>query len=72
VSKHYFTEHGQSPTHSTADCWTIKNRTKTKLPILKEKKSSSNQNLRNDINLPSNQSSKKKILEMLASVIRRE
>jgi hypothetical protein len=28
VSKHYCTEHGQNPTHSTADCWTINNRAK--------------------------------------------
>ena len=72
VSKHYCTEHGQNPTHSTADCWTLKNRAKPKLPIQKEKKSFSNKNLRNEINLLSKQSSKKKILEMYASVIRRE
>jgi hypothetical protein len=59
VSKHYCTEHGQNPTHSTSDCWTIKNRGKTQLPIQKEKKSFSNQNLRNEINLLSKQSSKK-------------
>jgi hypothetical protein len=39
VSKHYCIEHGQNPTHSTADCWTIENRAKTQLPIQKEKKS---------------------------------
>lgn len=72
VSKHYCTEHGQNPTHSTADCWTLKNRAKAKLPIQKEKKVFSNRNLRNEINLLSKQSSKKKILEMYASVIRRE
>ena len=72
VSKHYCTEHGQNPTHSTADCWTLKNRAKPQLPIQKEKKSFSNRNLRNEINLLSKQSSKKKILEMYASVIRRE
>jgi len=72
VRKHYCTEHGQNPTHSTADCWTLKNRTKSQLPIQKEKKSFSNRNLRNEINLLSKQSSKKKILEMYASVIRRE
>ena len=68
VSKHYCTEHGQNPTHSTADCWTLKNRAKPKLPIQKEKKSFSNKNLRNEINLLSKQSSKKKILEMYNSV----
>jgi hypothetical protein len=72
VSKYYCTEHGQNPTHSTADSWTLKNRAKPQLPIQKEKKSSLNRNLRNKINLLSKKSSKKKILEMYASVIRRE
>jgi hypothetical protein len=72
VSKYYSTEHGQNTTHSTADCWTLKNRAKPQLSIQKEKKSFSNRNLRNEINLLSKQSSKKKILEMYASVIRRE
>jgi len=72
VSKHYCTEHGQNPTHSTADCWTLKNRAKAQVPSQKEKKSFSSQKLRNEINLLSKQSSKKKILEMYASVIRRE
>jgi hypothetical protein len=72
VSKHYCTEHGQNPTHSTADCWKIKNRVKPQLPIQKEKKRFLNQNLRNEINFFSKQSSKKKISEMYASVIKRE
>jgi hypothetical protein len=72
VSKYYSTERGQTPTHSTAGCWTLKNRAKPQLSIQKEKKSFTNQNLRNEINLLSKQSSKKKILEMYSSVIRRE
>jgi hypothetical protein len=51
VSKHYCTEHWQNPTHSTAGFWTLKNRVKPQLPIQKEKKSFSNRNLRNEINL---------------------
>jgi hypothetical protein len=51
VSKHYCTEHGKNSIHSTADCWTIKNRAKLQLPIQNEKKSFSNQNLRNVVNL---------------------
>jgi hypothetical protein len=47
-------------------------RAKPQLSIQKEKKSFTNQNLRNEINLLSKQSSKKKILEMYSSVIRRE
>jgi hypothetical protein len=72
VSKQYCTEHGKNRTHSTADLWTLKNRAKPQLPIQKEKKSFLNPNLSNEINLLSKQSSKKKILEMYASVIRRE
>jgi hypothetical protein len=72
VNKHYCTERGQKPTHSTADCLTRKNRAKPQLPIQKEKKSFSNQNIRHKINLLSKQSSKKRILETFASVIREE
>jgi hypothetical protein len=72
VRTHYCTKHGKNPTHSTEDFWTIKNKGKHQLPIQKEKKSFLNQNLRNEIIFLSNQCSKKKILEMYASVIRRE
>jgi hypothetical protein len=73
MSNNYCTEHGQNPTHSTADFWTIiKNRAEHQLPTQKEKKSFLNRNLRNEINLLSKRSSKKKILKIYASVIRRE
>ena len=71
--KHYCSEHGYNPTHSTADCYTIKNRAKaTNHAPRAEKRSFSNQNLRKEINLLAKTSSKKKILEMYASVIKRE
>ena len=72
VSKHYCSEHGHNPTHSTADCWTIQNRSKTTNHVQKAKRNFSNKNLRNEINLLSKSSSKKKILDMYASVIKRE
>ena len=72
VSKHYCSEHGHNPTHSTADCWTIQNRSKTTNHVQKDKRNFSNKNLRNEINLLSKSSSKKKILDMYASVIKRE
>jgi hypothetical protein len=73
---YHCTEHGHNSTHSTADCWTLKNRAKSanqvQMDKKTDKKSSSNQNLRNEVNLLAKNSSKKKILEMYASVIQRE
>jgi hypothetical protein len=71
--KHYCSEHGYNPTHTTADCYTIKNRAKATNHAPKaNKRSYSNQNLRKEINLLAKTSSKKKILEMYASVVKRE
>jgi hypothetical protein len=71
--KHYCSEHGYNPTHSTADCYTIKNRAKARNHApWAYKRSFSNQNLRKEINLLARTSSKKKILEMYASVIKKE
>ena len=75
-SMYHCTEHGHNSTHSTADCWTLKNRAKSanqvQMDKKTDKKSFSNRNLRNEINLLAKNSSKKKILEMYASVIQRE
>ena len=72
-NKHYCSEHGYNPTHTTADCYTLKNRAKASNHAPRaDKRSFSNQNLRKEINLLSKTSSKKKILEMYASVIKRE
>jgi hypothetical protein len=63
--KHYCSEHGYNPTHSTADCYTIKNRAKaTNHAPRADKRSFSNQNVRKEINLLAKTSSKKKILEV--------
>jgi hypothetical protein len=71
--KHYCSELGYNPTHSTADCYTIKNRAKAMNHTPKaDKRRFSNQNLRKEINLLAKSSSKKKILEMYSSVIKRE
>ena len=71
--KHYCSEHGFNPTHTTADSYTLKNRAKASNHAPRaDKRSFSNQNLRKEINLLSKTSSKKKILEMYASVIKRE
>ena len=71
-TKHYCSEHGQNPTHSTADCWTLKNCAKPSGQVFKDKRTFSNKNLRKEINLLSKKSSKRKVLDMYASVIKRE
>jgi hypothetical protein len=71
--KHYCSEHGYNPTHATADCYKIKNRTKATNHAPKaDRRSYSNQNLRKEINLLAKASFKKKILEMYASVVKSE
>ena len=76
--KSYFcTEHGTNSTHSTSDCWTIKNRAarsdgsggnKTTPPA----RSFSNKAFRKEVNLLSRSSSKRKVLESYATAIQRE
>ena len=76
--KSYFcTEHGTNSTHSTSDCWTIKNRaarsdgsggSKSTPPA----RSFSNKAFRKEVNLLARSSSKKKILESYATAIQRE
>jgi hypothetical protein len=71
--KHSCSEHGYNPTHSTADCYTIRNWEKaTNHAPQADKHNFSTQNLRKEINLLAKTSSKKKILEMYASAIKRE
>ena len=76
--KTYFcTEHGTNSTHSTSDCWTIKNRaarsdgsggSKTTPPA----RSFSNKTFRKEVNLLARSSSKRKVLESYATAIQRE
>jgi hypothetical protein len=74
VAKHFCTEHGHNPTHSTADCWTLKNRSSKSSGFVptKNKHSFSNKNLRKEINLLAKQSSKRKVLDMYATFIKKE
>jgi hypothetical protein len=73
---YHFTEHGHNSTHSTADCRKLKNQDKSanqvQMDKKTDKKSFSNKNLRNEINLLAKNLSIKKILAMYASVIQRE
>jgi hypothetical protein len=70
--KHYCIERGSNPTHSTADCWTLQNCAKPAGQVSKDKLAFSNKHLRNDINLLAKKSSKRKVLDMYASIINRE
>jgi hypothetical protein len=72
VAKHFCTEHGHNSTHSTADCWTLKNRAKASGHVPKDKHTFSNKNLRKEINLLAKQSSKRKVLDMYASFVKKE
>ena len=72
VSKHYRSEHGHNPTHSTVDCWMLQNWAKATNQVQKDKQNFSNKNLHNEINVLVKTSSKKKIMDMYASVIRQE
>ena len=74
---HFCTEHGHNSTHSTSDCWTIKNRasknhgsggSKTTQPA----RSFSNKSFRKEVNLLARSSSKKNVLESFATAVQRE
>jgi hypothetical protein len=70
-SMFYCSEHGNNPTHATADCYTLKNREKNgKTPG--EARIFSNKSFRKELNHLAKSSSKKKVLEMYATVVRRE
>ena len=75
--KFFCTEHGYNPTHSTSDCWTIKNRafkndgsggSKTTQPA----RSFTNKGFRKEVNLLARASSKKKVLGQYALAVQRE
>jgi hypothetical protein len=67
----YCSEHGHNTTHATADCYTLKNRTKAGAPNGDNRKFS-NKSFRKEINLLAKLSSKKKVLDMYATVVKRE
>jgi hypothetical protein len=72
VSKYYCTEHGQNPTHSTADYWTIKKRVLIPSYNSKGEEDHFQSKSQKWDRFVFKQLSKKKISEMYASVIRRE
>ena len=75
--KFFCTEHGYNTSHSTSDCWTLKNRaskgngsgsTTTTPPT----RSFSNKAFRKEVNLLARSSSKKKVLDLYATAVQRE
>ena len=71
--EYHCTEHGTNPTHSTDGCWTLKKRAK----YSNDKKSGpkrqfSNKSFRQEINVLAKKSSKKKVLDLYASAVKRE
>jgi hypothetical protein len=73
-SNYFCKEHGPNHTHDTADCYTLKNKANKAKFGQKEDKSKtfSNKNFRKEINLMAKSSSKKKVLDLYASAIKRE
>ena len=72
--KYFCSEHGHNPSHDTSDCYTLKNRSK-KLTVGHEgvkKRSFSNKTFRQEINLLAKKSSKKKVLDLYATAVKRE
>jgi hypothetical protein len=66
----YCSEHGKNPTHATADCFTIKNRDKS--GSQGANRSFSNKSFSKEVNFLAKKSSKKKVLDMYATAIKRK
>ena len=73
-NKFYCSEHGHNPTHSTSDCYTLKNREKHAKKVGKptENRSFSNKAFRKELNMLSRKSSKKKVLDLYSTAIKKE
>jgi hypothetical protein len=67
---YYCSEHGKNPTHNTEQCYVIKN--KAAKANGSTGKTMTKQSFRREINMMAKKSSKKKILEMFATVIHDE
>ena len=72
--KHYCTEHGHNPSHDTSDCWTLQNRAKKSTAGHEgvKKRSFSNKAFCKEINFLAKKLSKAKVLELYATVVKRE
>ena len=75
--KFFCTEHGSNPTHSTSDCWTLKNRASKNdgsggASTTPPTRSFTNKGFRKEVNLLARSSSKKKVLDLYATAVQRE
>jgi hypothetical protein len=66
----YCSEHGENLTHATADCFTLKNRDKSGSQGANH--SFSNKSFRKEVKFLAKKSSKKKVLDMYVTAIKRE
>jgi hypothetical protein len=67
TKSYYCTEHGKNPTHATENCYVVKN--KAAKANASNGKTLTKQSFRREINIMSKTRSKKKILEMFATVL---
>ena len=74
ASKYFCSEHGANSTHATADCYTLKNRAKSGGAVSGHgtKRSFSNKSFRKELNMLAKKSSKKKVLDLYATAVKRE
>ena len=73
-NKYFCSEHGNNPSHNTSDCYVLKNRANSgsKGSSSQNNRSFSNKNFRKELHMLSKKSSKKKVLDMYESVIKKE
>ena len=70
AKSYYCTEHGKNPTHNTEQCYVIKNKAAKSNGF--NGKTLTKQSFRREINMMAKKTSKKKVLEMFATVIQAE
>ena len=70
TKSYYCTEHGKNPTHNTEQCYVIKNKAAKSNGF--NGKTLTKQSFRREINMMAKKTSKKKVLEMFATVIQAE
>ena len=71
-SKYYCTEHGHNNTHGTSSCRVLNNKSSGSTSTQNKSRGFSNKGLRREINLLARSSSKRKVLDLYSSTIKRE
>ena len=70
AKSYYCSEHGKNPSHNTEQCYVVKNKAAKSSGY--NGKTLSSKSFRREINMMAKKTSKKKVLEMFATVIQRE